>query len=273
MGLHWGHSPPVHEGQHDCGDYCNRSKWLHALPAPGFDVVDLGHSEASALYIARFFSPECAVPVSVICCHGSSCSECRSHGRICTAYKPGSGLRLSQSATPAPALTLGVRHLSCGAVHPCSGRLTCPAGPHSRPRGAAFGLASGLRFACIPAAIPRGRTVGLGVQHLYCGVSHCAWGARHLSGGADQSLCAVPVMPARLNAFALSILFAGRCPRPDGLPQYRQRGAGVLIMGNGLSCGLTWEVCTPIPPAPTLRHKGFGRRCEGRIDSSTRTPF
>lgn len=138
-------------------------------------------------------------------------------------YKPGSGLRLSQSATPAPALTLGVRHLSCGVVHPCSGRLTCPARPRIRPRGAAFGLAAGLRFACIPAAIPRGRAFGLEARRLSCGDSHCARGARHLSCGADHSLCAVPVMPARLNACALTIPFAGRCPRPDGLPRIPAR--------------------------------------------------
>lgn len=119
---------------------------------------------------------------------------------------------MSQSVTPASALTLGVRHLSCGVVHPYSGRLTCPARPHSRPRGAAFGLSSGLRFACIPAAIPRGRTVGLWVRRLSCGDSHCVRGARHLFGGVDHSLCAAPVMPARLNACALLSLSRGDAP-------------------------------------------------------------
>ena len=140
------------------------------------------------------------------------------HGRF-HWREPGSGLRLSQPATPAPALTLGVRHLSCGVSHPCSGRLTGSAGPRSRPRGAAFDLACGLRCACIPPARSRGRAVGLGACHLSCGDSHCAWGACHLSCGAVHSLCAVPALPARLNACALTIPIAGRCPRPDGLPQ------------------------------------------------------
>ena len=138
--------------------------------------------------------------------------------------RPGSGLRLSHPATPAPPLTLGVRHLSGGAAHPCSGRLTCSAGSRIRPRGATFGNVSGLRFACIPAPLPRGRAVGLGARHLSCGDSHCARGDRHLSCGAAHSLCVVPVLPVRLNACALSIPIAGRCPRPDGLPQYRYRG-------------------------------------------------
>lgn len=36
--------------------------------------------------------------------------------------------------------------------------------------------------------------------------------------GRSFALC-VPVLPARLNAYALTILLAGRCPRPDGLPR------------------------------------------------------
>ena len=133
--------------------------------------------------------------------------------------RPGSVLRLSHPAIPAPPLTLGVRHLSGGAAHPCSGRLTCTAGSRIRPRGATFGNVSGLRFACIPAPLPRGRAVGLGARHLSCGDSHCARGDRHLSCGAAHSLCVVPVLPVRLNACALTIPIAGRCPRPDGLPQ------------------------------------------------------
>ena len=145
------------------------------------------------------------------------------HGRF-HWREPGSGLRLSQPATPAPALTLGVRHLSCGVSHPCSGRLTGSAGPRSRPRGAAFDLAYGLRCACIPSARSRGRAVGLGACHLSCGDSHCAWGACHLSCGAAQSLCAITVLPARLNAYALTIPIAGRCPRSPTSPNTRPAG-------------------------------------------------
>ena len=172
------------------------------------------------------------VPLCVDALHG------RFHWR-----EPGSGLRLSQPATPAPALTLGVRHLSCGVSHPCSGRLTCPARPHSRPRGAAFGLPSGLRFACIPAAIPRGRTVGLGVRRLSCGDSHCAWGACHLSCGAAQSLCAITVLPARLNAYALAIPIAGRCPRSTTSPNTRPAGPKLERLGRMYA--LPRGVCCP----------------------------
>lgn len=169
---------------------------------------------------------------------------------------PGSGLRLSQPAPPAPALTLGVRHLSCGAMHPCSGRLTCSAGPHSRPLGASFALASWPRFACVPPAMARGRTVGLGAWHLPCGDSHCAWGAWHLFCGADHSLCAAPVLPARLNAYALTIPIAGRCPRPVGLPQYRREQSAWTWTGQGLHNGPPWGL-SPHTPTPPLRHKGY----------------
>lgn len=240
MALHWGHSPPVHEGQHDYGDHCGRSKWLHAVPAPGFDVVSLGHAKTGALCVARFFSPECAMPVSVICCHGSSWCECRSHGRICTAYKPGFGLRLSQPATPAPALTLGVRHLSCGVphlscwaaqsasgrgiraslraalrLHPCA----CPSGPHSRPRGAAFVL-RGVSL------VLRGRSVAL-CSPRDARPSQCIRTNNPFRGALPPACWPPPIPAARrvrhvtrsLKTPRQSLRFVSRCFRSAARPK------------------------------------------------------
>lgn len=157
--------------------------------------------------------------------------------------KPGSCLRLSQSASPVPALSLGARHLSCGASH-----LSCWAAQSASGRGSR--AAWRARFACARQAVPRGRAVGLGVRHLSCGDSH-------LFCGVDQSLWACTGLAARLNAYALAIPFAGALPlgrRPH--PKMGKRRA--TLIGYRACMVPTWGVCTPIPPAPTLRHKGFG---------------
>ena len=147
------------------------------------------------------------------------------HGRF-HWREPGSGLRLSQPATPAPALTLGVRHLSCGVSHPCSGRLTGSAGPRSRPRGAAFDLACGLRCACIPPARSRGRAVGLGACHLSCGDSHCAWGARHLRGGVGHSLCVSARLAGPSQCMRTNDPYRGALPPACWPPPVAEIGSG-----------------------------------------------
>ena len=157
------------------------------------------------------------------------------HGRF-HWREPGSGLRLSQPATPAPALTLGVRHLSCGVSHPCSGRLTGSAGPRSRPRGAAFDLACGLRCACIPPARSRGRAVGLGACHLSCGDSHCACGASHRCSGR----CIRPLRRAALRLPA----FGAPGPRTARRGTCTHaRGASLVLRGDPFAlcpCPLAW---------------------------------
>ena len=145
------------------------------------------------------------------------------HGRF-HWREPGSGLRLSQPATPAPALTLGVRHLSCGVSHPCSGRLTGSAGPHSRPLGATLRMANGLRFACIPFGHPSGpRNRPRGVSLVLRGFTLRVGGVSLVLRGRSVALC-VPVLPARLNAYALTIPIAGRCPRSPTSPNNRPAG-------------------------------------------------
>ena len=159
-------------------------------------------------------------------------------GEFFASKKAGSGLRLSQSAIPGP-LSLGVRHLPCGASHPCSGHTTCSVGQfihaqgfalvlRGRPVGLSFPERMGgathppcprLKSASGAGTYPAGRLIARGGSCThYGGAVHCAWGDSHLCGGADHSPC-VPALPARLNACALTIPLAGRCPRPDGLPQ------------------------------------------------------
>lgn len=98
-------------------------------------------------------------------------------------------LRVEPVAQLVAPLTLWAHHLSCGAMHPCSGAITCPAGQRTRARSSARPGRGALRAARAPG---RGAALRRGALHLSCGVIHCAWGARHLSCGVVQSLCVSP---------------------------------------------------------------------------------
>lgn len=130
---------------------------------------------------------------------------------------------------------LGAHHLHGGDAHPCSG---CGIRP-GRQRAA-------LRLPALTRS--RGRTLRVGGASLVRrGWALRVGGEALARRGRSFALC-VPVLPARLNAYALTILLAGRCPRPDGLPRWC---ADALSIAWGTGCTTDEHgAMLPHTPAP-----------------------
>lgn len=94
--------------------------------------------------------------------------------------------------------------------------------------------------------------------------AHCAPGDMHTCSGRHtcpaghaSRFVSLPGRAGRLNAFALTIPFARRCPRPPGLPQV---GEGCrLCHGVRVALRPYMVPCGPIPPPQPCDTRSPGR--------------
>ena len=143
---------------------------------------------------------------------------------------------------PRPPLTLGVRHLCGGAMHPCSG---CGIRP-GRQRAA-------LRLPTLTRS--RGRTLRLGGASLVLrGWALRVGGEALARRGRSFALC-VPVLPACLNAYALTIFLAGPAPGLMASPGWC---ADALSIAWGTGCTTGGHgALLPHTPAPKPSARGY----------------